>query len=47
VAFKREKVHKYDQSGPCKPGKTHKFTVMASIKGYKNCYHCGLTKWVG
>ena len=29
------------RTAPCKPGKVHRFTVMSSKKGWKNCWWCG------
>lgn len=31
---------------PCKPGKTHRYTVTSSVAGVKNCWWCGDSKRV-
>jgi hypothetical protein len=32
------------RNAPCKPDRTHRWTVMASVKGWINCYWCGVSK---
>ena len=42
------RIGKYDTSyARCRSKKGHRWTVMSSIKGYKNCWYCSACKWVG